>query len=485
MKTKRFISILLTAMFILTLVPQAVIAEEETKYLPDDDYSFLILDILGENGENLADGIFLNEYEFTDPSVTHGTSRNIYGATKVTFRVICKSNVDFKIEQDTAFDDTLNPVFDNIDSITSYSTSKEYTLVEGNSNDENRFLYQVTKDGVTYHGTITFYVYPAEYYDISIVFNTLDEEYYIYDYKEIYDYQSTENDISFNMDTLAKYKTESGEFASPNWSYFRMLFNRFTTDEENSVRINGYDYGEQNIIVEGDNYYTIEFENNGEKKSLNLIIKNSETTPWTNPFTDVETSDPFYNSVKYCNMENLILGTSDTTFSPDNVATRAMVVTLLYRIAENPDVENKTTFTDISQDDWYYNAVLWANSNGIVTGYDSEHFGPNDNITREQFATILYRYIKMIKPNVEYYSMDSYGEYVKKQYKEYTANEGNPISDYAFEPMVLALSNGIIKTKNYRIEPKNPMTRGDLAIGMAALNILIIPQLDYSTNIIY
>ena len=184
-------------------------------------------------------------------------------------------------------------------------------------------------------------------------------------------------------------------------------------------------------------------------------------------------------------MENLILGTSDTTFSPDNVATRAMVVTLLYRIAGNPDVENKTTFTDISQDDWYYNAVLWANSNGIVTGYDSEHFGPNDNITREQFATILYRYIKMIKPDVEFYSMDSYGEYVKKQYKEYTANEGNPISEYAFEPMVLALSEGIIKTKNYRIEPKNPMTRGDLAIGMAALDILIIPQLDYSTNIIY
>ena len=237
MKTKRFISILLTAMFILTLVPQAVIAEEETKYLPDDDYSFLILDILGENGENLADGIFLNEYEFTDPSVENGYHRNIYGATKVTFRVICKSNVDFKIEQYKEFDDSQNRVFDNVDSITSYSTSKEYTLVEGSSVDENYFPYQVTKDGVTYHGTIMFNVNPAEYYDIGITFRTLDEEYYIYDYKKIYDYQSTENDISFNMDTLAKYKTESGEFASPNWSYFHMLFNRFTTDEKTQLKL--------------------------------------------------------------------------------------------------------------------------------------------------------------------------------------------------------------------------------------------------------
>lgn len=189
-------------------------------------------------------------------------------------------------------------------------------------------------------------------------------------------------------------------------------------------------------------------------------------------------------------MKNLILGTSATTFSPDTVSTRAMVVTLLYRMAGNPEVESNNSFVDVSPEDWFYKAVLWANAKGIVNGYDSEHFGPNDNITREQFATILYRYAKMLYPEMKYeYYSHPYGAYIKpdayseEYYKnldlsfDKTAAE-NKVSDYAIDPMLLATGFGVIRLKDYRLAPKEAVTRADLAIGMAAMNIIVLPELE-------
>lgn len=110
------------------------------------------------------------------------------------------------------------------------------------------------------------------------------------------------------------------------------------------------------------------------------------------PFTDVKASDWFYNNVKYCYIHSLMNGTNTTVFSPDSNTSRAMVVTVLYRMEGSPTVyDTESPFTDISKD-WYTDAVIWASNNGIVNGVAADKFAPNDNITREQLAAIMFRY---------------------------------------------------------------------------------------------
>ena len=100
----------------------------------------------------------------------------------------------------------------------------------------------------------------------------------------------------------------------------------------------------------------------------------------------------YYDAVQFAVLKGLFEGTGGDTFSPGAPMTRAMLVTVLYRLAGEPDVTGTNAFPDVENGQWYTNAVLWANQHGIVTGYDNGNFGTNDNITREQIAAILYRY---------------------------------------------------------------------------------------------
>ena len=111
------------------------------------------------------------------------------------------------------------------------------------------------------------------------------------------------------------------------------------------------------------------------------------------PFTDVATNSWYYDSVNFVCDNGLFAGTSDTTFSPDVSMTRAMMVTVLYRLAGSPET-SAYMFTDVPADAWYANAVNWAATNGIVNGIGDNKFDPNANITREQMAVILYNYAK-------------------------------------------------------------------------------------------
>ena len=100
--------------------------------------------------------------------------------------------------------------------------------------------------------------------------------------------------------------------------------------------------------------------------------------------------------MKYTYNNGLFTGTSATTFAPYDTMTRAMMVTVLYRMAGEPDVAvTSTGFTDLDADRYYYNAVLWAVEKGITMGTDATHFAPNDPVTREQMVTFLYRYAKL------------------------------------------------------------------------------------------
>ena len=150
------------------------------------------------------------------------------------------------------------------------------------------------------------------------------------------------------------------------------------------------------------------------------------------PFTDVKSGDWFCDSVRYVYENELMSGTGTTTFGPNEKTTRGMIVTILYRLENEPSVSADSAFSDVEAGQYYANAVAWANQNGIVTGYDDGRFGPNDTITREQMAAILYRYADYKEQDVS----------AAADLSAFT-DAGN-VSDYAVQAFEWAVSEGLI-----------------------------------------
>ena len=121
-------------------------------------------------------------------------------------------------------------------------------------------------------------------------------------------------------------------------------------------------------------------------------FKAETPAPVALPFTDVKSGNWFYDAVKYAYAQGLMTGTSATTFAPNGTMNRAMIVTVLYRLEKSPAVTGASKFTDVPAGQWYSDAVAWAAANKIVNGYDETTFGPMNAVTREQMATILFRY---------------------------------------------------------------------------------------------
>ncbi len=121
-------------------------------------------------------------------------------------------------------------------------------------------------------------------------------------------------------------------------------------------------------------------------------FKAETPAPVALPFTDVKSGNWFYDAVKYAYEQGLMTGTSATTFAPNGTMNRAMIVTVLYRLEKSPAVTGASKFTDVPAGQWYSDAVAWAAANKIVNGYDETIFGPMNAVTREQMATILFRY---------------------------------------------------------------------------------------------
>ena len=105
-------------------------------------------------------------------------------------------------------------------------------------------------------------------------------------------------------------------------------------------------------------------------------------------------NDWFYEDVEFVSENGLMIGTNavGTVFSPEKTLTRAMLVTVLWRAAGQPIVDSPVDFLDVPENQWYSDAIDWASANGIVLGYGDGNFGTNNLITREQLATIIYRY---------------------------------------------------------------------------------------------
>ncbi|MCD8065587.1 MAG: S-layer homology domain-containing protein, partial [Oscillospiraceae bacterium] len=152
------------------------------------------------------------------------------------------------------------------------------------------------------------------------------------------------------------------------------------------------------------------------------------------PYTDVDTTLWYHEYIDYVIENELMIGISSDTFMPNIPTTRGMIVTILYRIENEPEVGGSSEFTDVADGEWYTNAIIWAEQNGIVLGYGNGEYGPNDDLNREQIAAILYRYAA---------------------YKEYDTTSGGmairefddyeDISEYALEAMAWCINDGIIQ----------------------------------------
>ena len=170
------------------------------------------------------------------------------------------------------------------------------------------------------------------------------------------------------------------------------------------------------------------------------------------PFADVSGSDWFYNDVRYVYEKGIMDGTGADRFSPNAPLTRAMIVTILYRMAGSPSVSGSSDFTDVAAGKWFAKAVAWAAANGIVNGYGSGLFGPNDPVTREQLAAILYRYAV-------------YGGMTAVTLEENLGSFADTaqLSAYAIQAMNWAVGQGLINGSGSNLVPKAQATRAQVA----------------------
>ena len=147
----------------------------------------------------------------------------------------------------------------------------------------------------------------------------------------------------------------------------------------------------------------------------------------------------------------LFTGVTDTTFNPDGSMTRGMLVTVLWRMEGSP-AAGSSDFTDVANGSWYDEAVAWANEEGIVTGMTETTFAPNAAITREQMATMLYRYAKYLGLNTR----------VKADLSDYT--DADSISAYAEDAMAWAVGAGLINgVTDTTLNPAGTATRAQVA----------------------
>ena len=189
------------------------------------------------------------------------------------------------------------------------------------------------------------------------------------------------------------------------------------------------------------------------EEEIGKLVNNLMVDRKTMNFADIAVNDWFYDEVKYVFDKGLMSGTSDTTFNPQSTTTRAMLVTILWRLEGEPVVNYAMSFTDVPADKWYTEAVRWAAANKIVNGHDEKTFAPDGSITREQMATILYNYAKFKGYDV------SAGE--DTNILSYT--DAFNISGYAVSAMQWACGEGLINGVDNALLPGSNATRAQIA----------------------
>ena len=170
------------------------------------------------------------------------------------------------------------------------------------------------------------------------------------------------------------------------------------------------------------------------------------------PFRDVSKRDWYYDDVVYVYRKGYMDGMSSTRFGGELNTTRGQIVTILWRLTGEPRATKRNPFTDVSSSQYYYDAISWAYDAGVVDGFDAYTFKPDQNVTREQLAAILYRYAK-------YMNLSTSGSAYLAKY-----TDADKIANWAYDAMAWANYRGLINgTSATRIDPKGYATRAQIA----------------------
>ena len=208
-------------------------------------------------------------------------------------------------------------------------------------------------------------------------------------------------------------------------------------------------FGEAVAVTENaDGTYTFAMPSGQVKVEVTFV----EAQPEPLPFTDVNEGDWFHDAVRYVYDNGLMDGVGDGQFAPNATTNRAMVVTILYRLAGEPDVSGDVGFTDVAAGQWYTDAVAWAAEKGIVNGISDMEFAPSGDLTREQLATILYRYA------------ESMGYDVSAQADLSGFPDAGDIQSYATQALSWAVAEGLLQGfEDDSLQPGGTATRAQIA----------------------
>lgn len=191
--------------------------------------------------------------------------------------------------------------------------------------------------------------------------------------------------------------------------------------------------------------------------TVKAVFAAQETDP-DFPFADVAKGSWYYEGVRYAYENGLMSGTGEGTFSPDLPTGRGMLVTILYRLAGSP-AAGSASFADVAKGQWYADGVAWASANGVVSGYPDGSFRPNDTITREQMAAILYQYARI------------QGKLDDSRADLSIFSDLDSLSAYAKEPMSWAVAQGLFSGVSAdTLAPGGSTTRAQAAVILTAFS---------------
>jgi predicted dienelactone hydrolase len=190
----------------------------------------------------------------------------------------------------------------------------------------------------------------------------------------------------------------------------------------------------------------------GETVQSNAVRYYNTNTPVEGDlYEDVSTDNWFYEAVKYCTEHELMEGTGNNLFEPNIDMSRAMLVTVLYRMENEPEVTDTCKFSDVAENAYYHDAVIWAEANGIIEGYDDGMFKPSVSVTREQMAAIFARYLKHASTADE-----------AREELDYT--DASEVADWALADVVYVTKAGLMSGyEDGSFRPKGTGTRAEVA----------------------
>ena len=203
------------------------------------------------------------------------------------------------------------------------------------------------------------------------------------------------------------------------------------------------------VTENADGTYTFTMPN-GQVTVKATFVETEEPAP-AEPFPDVDENDWFYDEVVYVYENGLMNGVENNQFAPNTATNRAMLATILYRLAGEPAVSGDLPFTDVESGTWYTDAVLWAAQNGIVNGLGENTFAPMNTLTREQLVTMLYRYAEA----------EGYDVSAAADLSGYP--DADKVQTYAQEAMSWAVAEGIVEGMDGNLNPAGSATRAQIA----------------------